>query len=460
MPTNILLIQADQHRFDCVGVNGHPILQTPHLDQLAAEGVTFSHAFCPIPVCVPARNSLIHGQWPTDHLAIANWGSEAPRPAAAGRPTFSHCLQAQGYRLGHVGKWHVHPHQSALDYSFHEEIPAEQYHHWRAGQGLPPRPRTQGWFGETDPYVSPAQSRIAWGADQTITLLNRLARHDGPFFLQWDLDEPHLPNVVPEPYASMYRPETLPPWPSFPDPLRGKPYIQHQQRRTWQVDHWDWADWAPLVGRYLGEITLLDAQVGRVLAALAGLGLADNTLVIYTADHGDLCGGHGLVDKHFIMYDDVVRVPLIMRWPGLIPANSRNECFVCNALDLAATFCQVAGQPIPETFRGQSLLPLLQGETTKSRPDIFAMYHGSQFGLFTQRMVRDYDWKYIWNATAEDELYHLTTDPAELDNRAGDPTVRGELSRLRQRLVAWMEDIKDLILNPWVKTQLLDGLKI
>ena len=105
---NILLIHTDQHRFDCVGANGHPFLQTPHLDRLAHEGVNFNHAFSPIPVCIPARNSLLYGQWPTEHLSIANWNTEASRPATGEGKTLSACLGEVGYDLKHVGKWHIH----------------------------------------------------------------------------------------------------------------------------------------------------------------------------------------------------------------------------------------------------------------------------------------------------------------------------------------------------------------
>ena len=458
-PPNILLILSDQHRYDCLGINGHPLLRTPHLDRLAREGVRFTHAFCPIPLCVPVRNCLLHGQWATQHLGIANWETEAPRPPLE-LPSFVQVLREAGYWLGYVAKWHVHPRKGPLEYGFDAYIPEEAYGHWRQAQGLPPRPHSQGWFGEQDPYISPEQSRLAWGADQTLRLLEAAAGRGVPWFLLWSPSEPHLPNVVPPPYASLYPPSQIPPWPSFPDPLWGKPYIQAQQRRTWQVEGWPWERWAPIVSRYLGEISLLDAQVGRLLDALERLGLAQDTLVIYTTDHGDLCGGHGMMDKHFIMYEDVVRVPLLMRWPGHIAPGSVCEAFVSHALDLATTFCELAEAPAPATFRGLSLLPLLNGAQDNGRADIFATYHGNQFGLYSQRMVRDRRWKYIWNATAEDELYDLQTDPGELLNRAADWTCRDELARLRGRLVAWMEETRDPLLNPWTRNQLLHGLKI
>lgn len=458
-PPNILLICSDQHRFDCLGVNGHPLLQTPHLDRLAGEGVNFTHAFCPIPLCIPARTSLLHGQWPTRHLAIANWDSEAPRPAPDGLPSFSQCLRDRGWYLGYVGKWHVHPTKDPTDYGFHDYVPEGHYFDWRRDQGIPPVPEKNRWFGETDPHITPERSKLAWGADRAIDLLSRAAKGERPFFIRWDPGEPHLPNCVPEPYASMYAPTRVPPWPGFADDLAGKPYIQAQQRRTWELEGWTWERWGPIVARYLGEISLMDAQVGRVLAAVDDLGLRERLLVVYTSDHGDMCGSHGMIDKHFVMYDDVVRVPMIARWPGVVAPGRTCSGFVSNALDLASTFCEVAGAVPPATFNGLGLGPLLRGdEGGWPREDIFATYHGNQFGLFSQRMVRDRRWKYVWNATAEDELYDLAADPGELRNRARDAACAGELGRLRRRLVAWMEQTGDPMLNLWTRPQLLKGL--
>lgn len=457
-PPNILLIHSDQHRYDCLGVNGHPFLQTPVLDRLAAEGVNCTHAFTPIPLCVPARNSLLLGQWPTQHQCIANFDTEAPRPPSEQRPSFSMRLRQAGYTLGYVGKWHVSRERGPADFGFERVVDESRYAAWRAAQGLPPTPWTNSWFGETDRAIRPEQSRLAWGAGETIAMLEQAAGSGRPFFIRWDPSEPHLPNIVPEPYASRYPPERIPPWPSFPDPLEGKPYIQHQQRRTWKLDDWSWAQWAPIVGRYLGEIALLDVQVGRLLEVLERLGLAGDTLVVYTTDHGDLCGGHGMIDKHFVMYDDVVRVPLILRWPGRIRPGIVCDAFLSHAIDLAATFCCVAGLDIPPAFSGLNLLDAIEGRG-EVRSDILSTYHGNQFGLYSQRMVRNREWKYVWNATAEDELYDLVHDPAEVRNRATDPASRPALIHLRQRLLAWMERIRDPLLNPWTRAQLAEQLK-
>jgi arylsulfatase A-like enzyme len=166
-----------------------------------------------------------------------------------------------------------------------------------------------------------------------------------------------------------------------------------------------------------------------------------------------------MIDKHMVLYDDVTHVPLLMRWPGRIAAGSQCAAFVSHSIDLASTFCAAAGVPIPSTFRGQSLLSLMAGAPENGREDIFAMYHGNQFGLYSQRMVRDRRWKYVWNATAEDELYDLAADPGEVRNLAAMPDYGAELARLRARLVAWMEETRDPLLNYWTRGQLLEGMK-
>ena len=354
---NILLIHSDQHRFDCLGVNGHTLVQTPNLDRLAAEGANFTHAFCPTPLCTPSRTSLLTGMWPSQHGCIANKGTEAYHPIDESVPTFSQVLKAQGYYLGYAGSGRWAP--TAARRTTASTITCPTRPTWRGARSRACRlcrPAMAGSARSTR-ASAPTRSALAWGASQTIRLLMTASRSERPFFIRWDPREPHLPNIVPEPYASMYAPDRIPPWPSYPDPLTGKPYIQKQQRRTWGVEQWTWRDWSPIVARYLGDISLLDHQVGRLLAALDELGLSRNTLVIYATDHGDLCGGHGMLDKHFVMYDDLVRVPLILRWPGQVGAGRRCDAFISSALDVAATICHAAGRRSRPASRAAACLP-------------------------------------------------------------------------------------------------------
>jgi len=451
------MIHSDQHRWDCVGANGNALVKTPSLDRLATEGARFTHAFTPIPMCVPARCSILTGQWPTKHGVIFNYDGETFRRLDPSVPTFSAAVQKTGYHTVHIGRWHVDPHCTPLDFGFHDYLPDWRYGKWRAARGLRPCPRDQGWRGQTDPFVKLEESSLGWGADQVIRWMEQCLTETDPFFIRWHMVEPHLPCCPCEPYASMYPAESIAPWPGFADTLEHKPRIQRQMRATWGVEGMGWDQWAPIVSRYLGVVSLLDSQIGRVLDALDRLGLRDRTLVVYSTDHGDMCGSHGMVDKHYVMYDDVVRVPLIMRWPGVVPAGRTVTDFASNAIDLPSTFCEAAGAVCPSTFQGTSLLGAAAGTGATGREDIFATYHGNQFGSYSQRMVRDRRWKYVWNATALDELYDLEADPGELTNRIDDPACSRELRRLRKRVVAWMETTGDTLLNQWTRGQLEDG---
>ncbi len=452
---NILLIHSDQHRYDCLAHHGHGQLRTPHLTRLAAEGVDFTHAFTPTPICSPARASLLTGRWPTQHGCLTIPSVDAYRPADADGPILWTLLHEAGYRQAHIGKFHGETPGPPTDYGVDRYAREEQdYAAWRRSQGMPPRPRHNGWFGEADPTTSPPQSRLAWGARLAVDAMTDFSAEGKPFFVRWDPSEPHLPNVIPDQIAGWYPPETIEPWPSFPDPLKDKPFIQRQQRRTWGVEGWTWEQWAPVVSRYLAEITLMDQSIATLLEALDRLGLAENTLVIYSTDHGDLCGGHGMMDKHFMMYDEVLRVPLVMRWPGVLPAGGVCDAFVSHELDLASTICRAAGVAAPDGFEGADLLPIARGDRPGPRQDIYSQYFGCQFGLYSTRMVRDRCWKYVWNAAAQDELYDLDADPAELTNRIDDPAAGGELARLRHRMIEWCESIDDPLLNPFTRPQL------
>ncbi len=454
---NVLFIYSDQHRYDCVGVNGHPLIRTPNMDRVAAEGVNCTNAFTPIPMCVPARCSLLSGQWPARHGVIFNFDGETFKRLDPRQPSSPATIVRAGYHAIHIGRWHVDPQRTPLDFGFHDYVPSWRYGKWRSAQGIAPPPSDQGWRGQTDTEIAPEQSFLGWSADRVIRWIEQAQESTDPFFIRWHMAEPHLACRPPEPYASMYRPADIPPWPGFADSLEGKPRMQRQMRATWGVEGMSWDEWSPVVARYLGVISLLDSQIGRVLEALDRLGIADDTLVIYSADHGDLCGSHGMADKHYIMYDDVVRVPLMMRWPRAIPAGSTIDGFISNAVDFPPTLCEVAGADIPEQFQGISLLDAACNGAPIDREDIFASYSGNQFGSYTQRMVRNHRWKYVWNATAEDELYDMQADPGELYNRAPDPANADMLTDMRRRLVSWMEQTGDSILNPWTKTILLEG---
>jgi len=460
LPRGIILIQSDQHRYDCMGHTGHPLVKTPNLDRLASEGLSFENAFCTSPMCVPTRTSQLCGQWTQQHGTLANFDCESPKFLSPDKPNFPKALKKENISLDFVGRWHVHPELKPTDFGFDTFLSDGEYHNYRKKIGVKPLPIENGFIGNADPYITPEQSRLHWSADRLIEKLRLRVKNGKPFYMNMDTHEPHLPNVVPEPYNSMYPPEKIKPWGSFSDSLENKPYIQRQQLKTWEVDDWTWENWAPIVGRYLGDISLLDAQVGRILDELESLGVADDVLVIYTADHGDMCGGHRMMDKHFVMYDDVVHIPLIMRWPNGIKAGVTHSGYVSNAIDLASTFCDVMGAEIPKTFSGKSLKPVISGDNTPVRNDIFCCYNGNQFGQYSQRMLRNEKWKYVWNPTSIDELYDSENDKFELNNLSQDDRCKETLSKMRKRLWEWMVETNDRLQSFWIQNQLLKNKKV
>ena len=458
---NVLFICQDQLRYDATGPSRAGLAQTPHLDRLAAGGVWFEHAFTPVPTCCPARQSLLSGEWPDRHGGLWNYDNFLP-VRLFDRPTWSQALSDAGYRAAYVGKWHVHPDEDPTAFGYDDYVPLSAYRDWRAERGLPdevtPGPR---WHGGHDPAPT-EHARPAWMADQAVALLEGFANGDGPWHLRLEFEEPHIPNLPTREFLDLYDPAGIESWGNVPDPFLDKPYLQPQMLVTWGLEDWTWDDWRPLVHRYRATVTEVDAAVGRVLDALDRLGLADDTVVVYTSDHGDACGSHGMIDKHGTMYDEVVRVPLCVRWPGVARAGRRTGAFTAHFLDLAATMYEAAGLAVPAHVQGRSLVPVLRGDTPPDWPDAaFSVYNGQQFGLYVQRMVRTNRWKYVWNMTDTDELYDLKEDPWELDNRVGDPAVADALRDLRSRLLAHLEGREAAALKrPFVRDQLAEGRKL
>ncbi|RKN86812.1 sulfatase-like hydrolase/transferase [Paenibacillus ginsengarvi] len=462
---NVLLITADQLRYDCIGSSRkYPVL-TPNLDRLAAEGAVFSNAYTHFPVCGPARQSLLAGRRAETFGALWNYGGALPvatlEPDALVWPR---TLAENGYNSAFLGKWSVHPTCDATHFGYQSYVGESEYGAY-VKSNYPDVSYTNGFFGETNP-VPLEHSRTHWLADRASEAIEQLHGSGKPWHVALHFPEPHLPCRPSGRFADMYDPAAIPEWDGFRDTFEGKPYIQRQQLHSWGVEDYEWNDWAPIVARYYGIISQMDDAVGRVLQTLDRIGASNHTIVIFTADHGDMCGSHRMMDKHYIMYDDVVHVPLLLRWPGQVQAGSRCDRFVYNLLDLPPTLMEWLGLQADgsERWHGQSLAPLLAGDAAASsawRDAVVASYNGQQFGLYTQRMIRTADWKYVWNTTDTDELYDLKADPAELNNRIRDPEVSNLVTELRRRLYeVLLHDGDALVRNEWTRRQLLHGAKL
>lgn len=457
---NILYIGTDQFRYDCQGkVNS--VVKTPNLDKLSAEGMFFTRAFTPIPTCSPARQSLLSGKWPSQHKGLWNYDITLPISFFE-EHTWTEDMSKAGYKQFYLGKWHVHPTKSPEDFGFDGYISNEKYYDWRKSQKLPPpTPSIVGnaWMGGTD-KAQLAQTSTHWLARQAIDQLKKFKKKGDPWHLRIEFTEPHLPANPIDSFLKMYDPASIKPWGNFPDKMKNKPFIQRQMLYNWGIEQYTWHEWSVYMHHYYAIISQTDDAIGMILNALKELSLDDNTIVIFTSDHGDAAGSHGLIDKHYVMYDEEVRVPLVVKWPGVVEPGSQSDQIVINGLDLAATIPEMAGFSFMQGV-GRSLIPLFRGEKPQNwRKYAFSDYNGQQFGLFVQRMIRNDQMKYVWNLTDIDELYDLQKDPWEMNNLISDPSYKDDLKILRQNLYVDLAERNDPIV-PWVgKRHLLEGKKL
>ncbi|MBV7330574.1 sulfatase-like hydrolase/transferase [Chloroflexi bacterium TSY] len=452
---NILFLFSDQHRFDALGCSGAQICRTPALDSLAESGLRFTHAFTPTALCSPARAALLSGLYPHNNGQLANMGNfngvfDTQMLDATGYPQL---LSAVGYSVNYVGKWHLPREGDADFWHFDQWFTDRNYAQEKTELGLDvdrsKEVQRLEWGGEA-PFCG--QARIAaehlqeaWCADKTIDLLKTHADGNKPFMIFTSFFGPHFPYAVPAPYDTMYEPEQVERWPNFDETFENKPLIQQKEMLRWNASHLTWPDWQQVIAHYWGYCRYIDDQIARILTQLHALGLTDNTIVIYASDHGDMVGSHRLFNKGMYMYDEIYRIPLLIRWHGQTQPGTQCDEFV-SLVDLMPTLLDVADAQVPTALDGRSIRPFLQGETVPNWPDdVFAEFHGYESTLYSQRMVRTKSWKYIYNPASEDELYDVASDPGELRNLANQLGYKHVLRRMKARLVSWLDRTHDTI---------------
>ncbi len=447
MRLNILFICVDQQRRDCLGyTNGYPV-KTPNIDRLASEGVDFEQSYTPNPICVPARRSMICGRRPEQAGTLYNYDQGIPSvPFSPDNYSWSRDFQAAGYKCGYIGTWHV------------SELPPTEfgYDDYISINDLECKDTTvykNGWFGDVC-ELPVKRSRTHRTADKAIELMKK---YGGGFQIRVNFSEPHLPCRPTEPFASMYK--DVPLWRAFDDGLKNKPFMQRQMVLNWNNADTDIEKFKRLQRFYFGMISQIDDAIGRILSYLDESGLSEDTVVIYTSDHGDMCGERRMLDKHYIMYDSVVKTPFIIRYPGA-PHKTVSDP-VINALDIVPTLLDICGLHKPEGLQGVSLMPYLTGkQPEKIRKYALVTYNGQQFGLYTQRMITNGHIKYVWNCSDMDELYFIDSDPDELINRANDEEQKELLLKLRRDLAAELKEADDYTMrSPWLYDTLYNGRK-
>ena len=449
---NILFICTDQQRYDALGCYGNPYVQTPTLDGLARDGVLFEQTYVQNPVCAPSRASLMTGQYPGNHGLWAN-GVALPEH----QPLFSRVLADGGYDCGMIGKMHLAAcfegrTEPRLDDGFRyykwahdpaHRSPENDYHRWLASE-FPERyeqAAAKGGRARHEPAgfdTMPTEAHYSrWASTRAIEFLDGDRKADAPFFLWVNFFDPHHPFVAPPEYLARYDPDSLPDPVGFEGELATKPPIQGRASLASYAGHArGFASYTPreireIIAAYYAMVTLVDDEVKRILDRLDALGLADDTIVIFTSDHGEMLGDHRLLLKGPMLYDCAVRVPLIMRWPGHLPAGERRSDLV-QWIDLTSTFIDLAGlEPMP-TAQGMSLLPLARGDAdAQKRGWAICEYldsgHPYDPGVYLT-MLRTGDYKLVvehgppaLERTHRGELYDLANDPHELHNRWDEP---------------------------------------
>jgi arylsulfatase A-like enzyme len=470
---NILFIMSDQMKATASHLYGNPFCETPSLARLAEDGVLYENAITPHPLCMPARVSVWTGQFPHSHGGRRN---ETPMPPGA-----THAFRLwkdAGYRTGLIGKNHCFVDAADLDLF---DVWCEISH-----GGLPADPTTRGmdWFrpveaihaGHATRRAMPKQSpRFCYAVTdypledystglvtgQTVRFLEQ--HGDEPFALWVSYPDPHEPWEAPRQYAEMFPPEKieLPPFRRDEFSDGSAPERNRVLYEILGMDEDDPEHIYGVLGCYYAMTRFVDDGVGQILDALERLGLREQTIVVFCADHGDFAGEHNMTTKGGVFYDCLTRVPLIVSWPGQIPAGVRDESMV-NLIDIVPTLLHLQGMEIPRSMHGEPLPtttdatprdatfseygaggPLFHSENLAKLPKPYG-----RAGLIRslrwreaegrRKMVRTQQWKYVHDPMGDlDELYDLVNDPWELTNVAADPIHVAILAEMRLRLADW-----------------------
>lgn len=441
---NVLLVMTDQQRGDCLGADPHvptdshgdPLVFTPNLDALAEAGVLFARNYAPTPSSIPARRCLRTGQTPSTN-GCPNWTTEPW--------DFEHTISGElgnaGYQTGIVGKLHSQPTRNALGFDHLELQPGAEYDSWlaeRLPEGMDEYDHGLGpndWDARPWPYEEHLHPTV-WTTNRAIDFLeNRDPQR--PFFLNLSYLKPHTPLDPPQPYWDQYDNAEIPePYiGDWVDETHGEGLPDHPTTDAWRADLPTRAIRRARVG-YYGLITHIDHQVWRVFDLLRSQGEWENTLVIFTSDHGEMLGDHHLWRKVFA-YEGSARVPLIVKPPKGISVNrGRTVQQPVGLEDLMPTILETVDVAIPDTVEGRSLLPFVAGEN----PDWRDTYHGEHGPIYepqnAMQFVVDERWKFVWNPVTDDcLLFDLQSDPGETVDRSDDPDCRAEYDRLRSQLV-------------------------
>ena len=484
---NLLFIMTDQQRYDALSIAGNTVLETPNLDRLAKQGAYFKNAYTPCAVCAPARASILTGHTVENTGARTNnQAYDADEEGLMTMPTFDEILTEEGYHCEYYGKWHSvsshaevyknpmkvakngksifdHGGQKYVHLDFLDEEfpirslkPGELYdkmsgrpyvtdpldkHHGMTNEELQ---ASNEKYPQCDMHgvlqIPKEYTLTAFQAKQTIEAIERLK--DKPFSITCSFHFPHAPMLPPEPYYSMYPAADMVPPASISDDMQNSPYIKANGRLA-NPEYSDTEQIKYMISNYYGLVKEIDDWVGEILYKLNELGLAENTLVIFTSDHGEMLGAHGLREKN-VFYEESAHVPLLIRFPNWIKSDAQVDGYISN-IDLFPTIMDYLGIGSQKSD-GKSLRGLIDGTDQEHGRYVVTEwdYRGD---ISPNYMIVKDGWKLIIPYSVEskviDALYNLNEDPYEMNNLLGSnphrETHAEKVEELRTDLMAWLE---------------------
>ena len=488
---NIVFIFSDQQRQDTLACYGADWMNVPNLNALADQSFVFENAYVAQPVCTPARATIMTGLYPHAAGPIVN---QIHLPEDT--PVIAEMISSD-YIKGYMGKWHLgndlvaqhgfdvwkstedghrfaKPEQRFLTSSYNQYLVEQGYEPDRLRNGV-------GMFSSDKHYEVPEEHQMAsYLGDQAADFIEE--NKDRPFVLYVSTFEPHSPYHGP--FMDMYDPATLPVGPAFLEKpetaslvnrvranyflqfmLDGVDQTQDNYMMRYAASREDVSTelgWRTLRAHYMANITLVDRMVGKITSALERAGVADNTVVVFTSEHGDMMGDHGMLEKRSF-FEEASRVPLLMRVPWLSQEQTILEGSVGHA-DLVPTLLDLIGEEAPDTLQGKSLQPVLKGDSDLSENDVFVQWNGTSeeivdrflgsaeinrmLALPWRSVITPDRWKLNLCAGDQCELYDLNNDPHEMNNLFNDPAQADRVRDMAARIRIWQGETGDTVPLP------------
>ncbi|MBD0865336.1 MAG: sulfatase [Rhodobacteraceae bacterium] len=455
---NILIIYADQMRYDAIGCAGNPVIRTANIDRLSAEGVHFQEAYTSCPICCPFRASMLTGKYAQGHGMIQNHF-----PLRGGQGFLAEYLKDAGYQTGYIGKWHLEggPKPGFVPpdrrFGFDHFIGFNRGHDYRSSI----------YYDDAGQAYHSARYEPDYQTDQFMEFIDGAARKDAPFVGYLSYGPPHFPMDIPDHLRRIYRPDEIPLPPGVPDPdlqmrvqkhrnevLCGgdprsghKSHCTHETKPVGEIE--TEAEIREFIAEYYGMIHNIDWNLGRILNQLDALDIVEDTMVIFLSDHGDMLGQHGsFCGIKNQAYRASMHVPLIVRYPARFKPQ-RSEAMIDVGVDMMATLFDLVGIDMPKGRDSQSYLPVLDGTASEHRDrlwyQVFRQTGGNliEYTPYAERGIRSKDWLYVRRKDHRAYLFDQRADRDEQVNLVDDPAHSAMMDCLDTELETHMKATGD-----------------